>query len=127
MAKTFNIEIWDKLKEDFLSGAVFFGKAPEDTPAPYCVIHVLDSGDDDQTKTLCKTDGMSDLQFNIYGFNCMQIDELLKELEVTLKTYKNLEGFRVISVRRESTKGASDFSAEVGMGCSRFEFLFEKL
>lgn len=127
MAKTFNIELWDQLKKDFLSGSVFFGKAPQKTPAPYCVIHVLDSGDDEDSRTLCGCIGEASMQFNIYAFNDMQLDELLKTLCDLLKTYKNLENFRVIKAIRGTTKGASTFSSEVGMGLSRFDFSYEAL
>lgn len=127
MAKTFNIELWDQLKRDFLSGSVFFGKAPQDTPAPYCVIHVLDSGIDEESKTLCGSIGEASMQFNIYGFNDMQLDELLDTLNGWLKSYKNLEHFRIIKAIRGTTKSASSFSSEVGMGLSRFDFSYEGL
>lgn len=127
MAKTFNIELWEQLKKDFLSGSVFFGKAPQDTPAPYCVIHVLDSGCDEESKTLCGSIGEASMQFNIYGFNDMQLDELLDSLITLLKSYKSLENYRIIKAIRGTTKSASSFSSEVGMGFSRFDFSYEGL
>ena len=127
MAKTFNIELWDQLKSDFLGGDVFFGRAPEDAPAPYCVIHVLDSGDDEDSKTLCGTTGKSSLQFNIYGLNDMQIDELLDELNTWIKSYVLLESYRIIKAVRGVTKNASSFSSDVGMGLSRIDFSHEAL
>lgn len=128
MTKTFNIELWDQLKEDFLDGSVFFGEAPENTSAPYCVIHVLDSGDDEGSKTTCgDMTSISDLQFNVYGFNNMQIDELLDELNTLLKTYTAFDNYRVIAAKRDVTKGAESFSSEVGMGLTRFDFQWERL
>jgi hypothetical protein len=130
MSKTFNIELWEQLKEDFLDGSVFFGEAPEDAPAPYCVIHVLDSGDDESSKTSCGgMTGISNLQFNIHGFNNMQIDELLDELNALLKTYALIEfdDYRIIEAKRDITKGAENFSAETGMGLTRFDFEWERL
>lgn len=124
---TFNIELWQRLKSDFLDGSVFFGSAPEATPAPYCVVYVLDSGDDEQSKTLCRTDGESELQFTIYGFNDMQLDELLDRINNLIKTYKNLENYRIKTASRKMTKCASSFSADVGAGITRFQFSFEKL
>lgn len=127
MAKTFNIELWDQLKEDFLGGSVYFGQAPQGTPAPYCVMHILDSGDDESSKTLCGAIGESSIQFNIYGFNDMQLDELLAGLATWIKSYKNLESYRVVKAVRGTSKLASGFSAEVGMGFSRFDFSYEAL
>jgi len=122
---TFNIELWDKLKCDYVSGRVYFGQAPEDAPAPYCIIYVLDSGDDEDSRTLCSVDGVSDLQFTVYGFNDMQLDELLDQLNKLLKSYKNLANYRVKIAERKSTKNASSFSSEVGAGMSRFTFYYE--
>lgn len=128
MAKTFNIELWEQLKEDFLDGSVFFGEAPEDTPAPYCVIHVLDNGDNESSKTSCGgMTGVSDFQFNVYGFNDMQIDNLLDELNTLIKTYTIFDNYRVIIAKRDITKGAESFSAEIGMGLTRFDFEWERL
>lgn len=127
MAKTFNIELWEKLKEDFLGGNVFFGQAPEDTPAPYCVMYVLSGEEDLSSKTLCRADREVDLQFTIYGFNDMQIDELLDELVGILKGYKLLTSYRIKVGIESSTKNASSFTAEVGAGLTRFNFMFEKL
>jgi len=127
MSKTFNIELWEKLKTDFLDSNVFFGQAPEDTPAPYCVIYVLSANEDNNSKTLCQVDREVDLQFNVYGFNDMQIDELLDELVTTLKSYKLLTSYRIKMGIESSTKCASSFSSEIGMGLTRFNFYFEKL
>lgn len=127
MTKTFNIELWDKLKSDFLGGKVFFGLAPDSTAAPYCVIHVLDSGRDEMSKTLCSSIGTAEIQFNVYGFNDMQIDELLLALNTLLETYDNLATYRIINAVRGVTKLASSFSAEVGIGISRYEFKYESL
>lgn len=128
MSKTFNIELWEQLKEDFLEGNVFFGEAPEDTSAPYCVMHILDSGDNENSKTLCgDMTGISNFQFNVYGFNNMQIDELLDELNTLLKTYSLLDNYRIVKSKRDITKGAESFSAEVGMGLTRFDFEWERL
>ena len=127
MTKTFNIELWEQLKEDFLSQKVYFGKAPQDTAVPYCVIHILDSGCDENTKTLESSTGEADIQFNIYGFNDMQLDELLDELNTWIKSYKTLDSYRIINAVRGVTRNASDYSSETGMGLSRFDFLYELL
>lgn len=128
MAKSFNIELWEQLKADFLGGQVYFGTAPQDTPAPYCTVHVLDCGIDEESKTLCGGyNGEATIQFNIYGFNAMQVDELLENLSSLIKTYKNLIAFRICSSKRGTTKGMAQISAEVGMGLSRFDFEYESL
>lgn len=125
---TFNIELWQKLKEDFLNHKVYFGQAPENTPAPYCVIHVLDSGDNERSKTLCGgMTGISNFQFNVYGINDMQIDESLDKLNKLLRTYLTFNSYRVISCKRDITRGADSFSSEIGMGLSRFDFEWELL
>lgn len=128
MAKSFNIELWEQLKTDFLNGKVYFGKAPQNIPAPYCTMHVLDSGIDENAKTLCGDyNGEASFQFNIYGFNAMQVDELLESLNSLLKTYKTLTTFRVCSSKRRTTKGLGQISSDIGMGLTRFDFTYENL
>lgn len=128
MAKSFNIELWEQLKLDFLDGKVYFGKAPQETPAPYCVMHVIDGGMDENSKTLCgEANGEATIQFNIYGFNAMQVDELLESLNSLLKTYKLLVSFRICASKRGTTKGMAQISSDVGMGLSRFDFTYENL
>lgn len=140
--KTFNIDLWQNLRNiiideeegtKFLDGKIYFGLAPEDTPAPYCVMHVMDSGNDDTSATLCKNDegynmvGESDIQFNMYATNDMQLDELLQEFNLHLNKLKNLTDYRVITSIRGTTKNASSFTGEVGLGFTRYSFKFEKL
>lgn len=134
--KTFNIDLWQTLKlpnedeEKFLDGHIYFGEAPEDVPAPYCVIHVLDCGEDENSLTLCGNEtgiGISDIQFNLYSTNDMQLDELLQELNLKIKSLKNLSDYRIINAIRGTTKNASGFSSEVGMGFTRFNFRYELL
>jgi len=128
MSPTFNIELWQQLKRDFLDGNVFFGQAPEDTPAPYCVMFSLDSGDDENSKTLCGyTSGESELQFNLYDFNDMAIDEKLEELCSLLKSYSSFEVYSIIGRKRGTVKMASSFSSEVGAGLARYTFKYQTL
>lgn len=124
---TFNIELWQKLKGDLLDGNVFFEQAPEDTPAPYCVLHVMDSGIDENNKTLCRHVNLASIQITIYGFNGMQIDELLDETNNLIKGYELLPSYRIINATRRLTKNASSFSLEVGAGITRFDFSHENL
>ena len=79
------------------------------------------------SKTLCSSIGTAEIQFNVYGFNDMQIDELLLALNTLLESYDNLAAYRIINTIRGVTKLASSFSAEVGVGISRYEFKYENL
>ena len=137
---TFNADLWQFLrawegenKKKFIEGKIYFGLAPENTPVPYCVMHVMDSGDDPNAQTLCQNEegynavGESRIQFNLYGFNDMQIDELLQELNYLIKSLKNLTVYRIMSCIRERTKTASSFSAEIGQGLTEFQFQHERL
>lgn len=129
--KTFNADLWLYLKNELkvLNGKIYFGLAPQETPATYCVIHVLDSGNDVNSQTLCDRDsiGISDLQFNLYATNDMLIDELLQDLNNILNHLSNLTEYRVVSAVRGSTRTARDFSNEVGIGITRYSFKYEKL
>lgn len=138
--KTFNIDLWQYIKhakdsngDVIFNGKTFFGLAPEDTPAPYCVLHVLDSGDDETSKTLCYKDenynrnGVSDIQFTVYAINDMQLDELLQELNNIISRISNLSLYRIKIVQRGVTKTASSFSSEVGAGLTRYSFKYELL
>lgn len=135
MNRTFNADLWLHIKEDkeFLDKKVFFGLAPEDTIAPYCVMHVLDSGDDNSVMTLCSNDegynvaGVSDIQFSVYSTNDMQLDEILYYLNKMIKGIKETTEYRILSATRTVTKNASSFSNEVGTGISRFTFKYEHL
>ena len=98
---TFNIDLWQTLKEkstglnegagSLLKGNIFFGVAPANQKTPYCVLHVLDSGNDINAQTLCQNDegyntaGVSDIQFSVYATNDMAIDEILQELNNMIK------------------------------------------
>lgn len=133
--KTFNADLWLHIKNnlEFLNKKVFFGLAPEDTIAPYCVMHVLDTGDDSSMNTLCENDegynlaGVSDIQFTVYSTNDMQLDEILFYLNKMIKGIKGTSEYRILSSERTSTKTASSFSNEVGTGLSRFTFKYERL
>jgi len=138
--KTFNIDLWQTLKQiyadypdSYLGDNFYFGIAPEDTPSNYCVIHVLDSGIDESSQTLCQknedynTVGISNIQFSLYAINDMVIDELLQDLNDTIEGLSNLEEYRILKAVRQTTKNASSFTNEVGIGLTRFEFQYEKL
>ena len=112
--RTFNIDLWQTLREktkpvggasnSLLNGNVFFGIAPAQTATPYCVMHVLDSGNDVNSQTLCKKDenynsvGISDIQFSIYATNDMAIDEIAQELNKLIDSLQNLTEYRIISL-----------------------------
>lgn len=132
--KTFNIELWEEIKrQNFLKGRVYFGVAPEKIPAPYCVMHILDTGKDIFMQTLCSKDldansvKVSNLQFNVYASNNMQLEELLEELNNLINNLSLLPNFRIIQALRQRTKTASSFSNEVGQGFTEFDFKFELL
>lgn len=134
MPKSFNIDLWQTLRtQGFLDNKIYFGLAPEDTPAPYCVLHVLDNGIDTEAQTLCfrepssNTPGLSSIQFNIYSSNDMQLDELLQELNAIILNLNNLTEYRIIQALRKNTKNASTFSGEVGKGFTEFDFTYEFL
>lgn len=137
---TFNIDLWKSLQNiysnqenSYLKNKIFFGLAPEKTNVPYCVIHVLDSGLDENAQTLCKNDegynkvGTSSIQFSLYATNDMAIDELLQELNDNIYSLSNLNEYRIIRATRQETKNASSFSNETGMGLTRFLFEYEGL
>lgn len=139
--KTFNIDLWQKLQEIYAekedtylkSDAIFFGIAKENQPAPYCVIHVMNSGTDVNSQTLCKKDagynkvGVSNIQFSMYATNDMVVDELLQELNDVLDSLTNLNEYRVLRASRQTTKNATTFTNEVGMGLTRYDFQYESL
>ena len=141
--RTFNIDLWQTLREktkpvggasnSLLNGNVFFGIAPAQTATPYCVMHVLDSGNDVNSQTLCKKDenynsvGISDIQFSIYATNDMAIDEIAQELNKLIDSLQNLTEYRIISSVRQRTKNASSFTNETGMGFTEYSFKYENL
>lgn len=141
--RTFNIDLWQTLREktkpvdgasnSLLNGNVFFGIAPAQTATPYCVMHVLDSGNDVNSQTLCKKDenynsvGISDIQFSIYATNDMAIDEIAQELNKLIDSLQNLTEYRIISSVRQRTKNASSFTNEIGMGFTEYSFKYESL
>ena len=128
MSPTFNIELWKKLQLDFLDGKVFFGIAPESSTAPYCVLHVLDYGDDYDTRTLCgEMTSESEIQFNIYDFNDIGIDEKVNELCNILQGYTSLDNYVIDRSARRTARLASGFSAEVGSGSVDFTFSYQSV
>lgn len=140
---TFNIDLWQTLKEkstglnegagSLLKGNIFFGIAPANQKTPYCVLHVLDSGNDTNAQTLCQNDegynaaGVSDIQFSVYATNDMAIDEIAQELNKLIDSLQNLTEYRIISSVRQRTKNASSFTNETGMGFTEYSFKYESL
>lgn len=141
--RTFNIDLWQTLKEkstglnegagSLLKGNIFFGIAPANQKTPYCVLHVLDSGNDTNAQTLCQNDegynmaGVSDIQFSVYATNDMAIDEILQELNSMIKSLQNLSEYRIINAVRQRTKNAATFTNETGQGFTEFIFKYEHL
>lgn len=141
--RTFNIDLWQTLKEkskglneaagSLLKDNIFFGIAPVNQKTPYCVLHVLDSGNDTTAQTLCQNDegyntaGISDIQFSVYATNDMAIDEILQELNGIIKSLQNLSEYRITSAVRQRTKNASTFTNETGQGFTEFAFKYEHL
>lgn len=140
---TFNIDLWQTLKEksiglnkgagSLLKGNIFFGIAPANQKTPYCVLHVLDSGNDTNAQTLCQNDegyntvGVSDIQFSVYATNDMAIDEILQELNSMIKSLQNLSEYRITNAVRQRTKNAATFTNETGQGFTEFIFKYEHL
>ena len=140
---TFNIDLWQTLKEksiglnegagSLLKGNIFFGIAPTNQKTPYCVLHVLDSGNDTNAQTLCQNDegyntaGVSDIQFSVYATNDMAIDEILQELNSMIKSLQNLSEYRITNAVRQRTKNAATFTNETGQGFTEFIFKYEHL
>ena len=141
--RTFNIDLWQTLKEkstglnegagSLLKGNIFFGIAPANQKTPYCVLHVLDSGSDTNAQTLCQNDegynaaGVSDIQFSVYATNDMAIDEILQELNNMIKSLQNLSEYRITNAVRQRTKNAATFTNETGQGFTEFIFKYEHL
>ena len=140
---TFNIDLWQTLKEkstglnegagSLLKGNIFFGIAPANQKTPYCVLYVLDSGNDVNAQTLCQNDegyntaGVSDIQFSVYATNDMAIDEILQELNNMIKSLQNLSEYRITNAVRQRTKNAATFTNETGQGFTEFIFKYEHL
>lgn len=140
---TFNIDLWQTLKEkstglnegagSLLKGNIFFGVAPANQKTPYCVLHVLDSGNDTNAQTLCQNNegynmaGVSDIQFSVYATNDMAIDEILQELNNMIKSLQNLSEYRITNAVRQRTKNAATFTNETGQGFTEFIFKYEHL
>ena len=116
-----------------LKGNIFFGIAPANQKTPYCVLHVLDSGNDTNAQTLCQNDegyntaGVSDIQFSVYATNDMAIDEILQELNDMIKSLQNLSEYRITNAVRQRTKNAATFTNETGQGFTEFIFKYEHL
>lgn len=141
--RTFNIDLWQTLKEkstglnegtgSLLKSNIFFGIVPANQKIPYCVLHVLDSGNDTNAQTLCQNDegynavGVSDIQFSVYATNDMAIDEILQELNNMIKSLQNLSEHRITNAVRQRTKNASTFTNETGQGFTEFIFKYEHL
>lgn len=137
--KTFNIDLWQTIKnnltgqDEALNGRIFFGLAPEDTPTPYCVMHVLNSGEDSEAQTLCQNDsnykavGSARIQFSIYAPNDMWLDEIREDLNKAIKSLQDLEKYRILSKVLLRSKNASSFTNEVGIGLTEFRFEYEPL
>ena len=111
--RTFNIDLWQTLKEkstglnegagSLLKGNIFFGVAPANQKTPYCVLHVLDSGNDINAQTLCQND------------------------EGLIKSLQNLSEYRITNAVRQRTKNAATFTNETGQGFTEFIFKYEHL
>lgn len=137
--KTFNIDLWQTIKnnltgqDEALNGRIFFGVAPEKTETPYCVIHVLNGGEDSNAQTLCQDDpdykavGFAQIQFNIYATNDMWLDEIREDLNKHIKSLKVLENYRILSRVLLNSKNASSFTNETGTGLTEFKFKYEPL
>lgn len=128
---SFNIDIWQKIKAEFedLENKVYFGEVPEEIEAPFCVMHVLDNGVDDTFSTICDDNKIykADIQFSLYDYNDMAIDELLINLNSFISQLKDLEKYRILSKQRVRTRNSNGFSAEVGMGYTEYIFTYEIL
>lgn len=139
MAKTFNIDLWQTIQEkskgqdEALNGRIFFGLAPEDTPMPYCVMHVLHDGENNEAQTLCQYDlnynivGSARIQFSIYASNDMWLDEIREDLNKKIRVLQDLTEYRILSKILLRSKNASSFTNEAGMGLSEFKFEYEPL
>jgi Tfp pilus assembly pilus retraction ATPase PilT len=137
--KTFNIDLWETIKnnltgqDETLDGRIFFGVAPEKAKTPYCVIHVLNGGEDSNAQTLCQNDpdyqavGFARIQFNIYATNDMWLDEIREDLNKHIKSLRELENYRILSRVLLRSKNASSFTNETGTGLTEFEFKYEPL
>lgn len=137
--KTFNIDLWETIKnnltgqDEALNGRIFFGVAPENTETPYCVMHVMNGGEDSNSQTLCQDDpnykavGFARIQFNIYATNDMWLDEIREDLNRYIKSLRDLEHYRILSRVLLRSKNASSFTNETGAGLTEFEFKYEPL
>ena len=137
--KTFNIDLWETIKnnltgqDEALNGRIFFGIAPEDTPTPYVVMHLLNGGEDSEAQTLCqnnsdyKTIGFARVQFNIYATNDMWLDEIREDLNKEIKKLNDLSEYRILSKVLLRSKNASSFTNETGIGLTEFRFEYEPL
>lgn len=136
--KTFNIDLWQTIKnnlgqDEALNGRIFFGVVPEKTETPYCVIHLLNGGEDSNAQTLCQNDpdyqavGFARIQFNIYATNDMWLDEIREDLNRHIKSLRELENYRILSRVLLRSKNASSFTNETGIGLTEFEFKYEPL
>lgn len=137
--KTFNIDLWQTIKNEItgqdeaLNGRIYFGIAPEKTETPYVVMHVMNGGEDSSAQTLCQDDpdyqavGFARIQFNIYATNDMWLDEIREDLNKVIKSLKELTEYRILSRVLLRSKNASSFTNETGTGLTEFEFKYEPL
>ena len=137
--ETFGIDLWNNIKnlysdkDEELNKKIFFGLAPEDTSSPYCVIHVLNCGEDSSAQTLCQYNenynivGSARIQFTIYAQNDMWLDEIREDLNKKIRKLQDLTKYRILSKVLLRSKNASSFSSEIGTGLTEFEFKYESL
>lgn len=129
--KTFEIELWDYLRKagTSLGKKIYFGIAPTDIAVNYCVMHILDMREEENAQTLCRKDivKLSNIQFSVYASNDMALNEILNELNETIRNIELLEHYRITMRRCERTKTASTFTNEVGMGLTEFYFNYENV
>lgn len=134
--KSFNVDLYQTIKQKLidlktpLGSSMFFGIAPEKTKCPFCVFHVLDDGEDSNSQLLCDIEnilGESSIQISLYATNDFAIDDLLHQLNDIIKSTKQTPLYRIVSKTRQTTKNASSFTSETGMGLTRFDFTYEKL
>ncbi len=137
--KTFNIDLWQTIKnnltgqDEALNGRIYFGVAPEEIETPYCVMHVMNGGEDSNSQTLCQDNpdyhavGFARIQFNIYATNDMWLDEIREDLNRYIRSLRDLENYRILSRVLLRSKNASSFTNEIGTGLTEFEFKYEPL
>lgn len=111
----FEKELFEYIKNNFVNTlpelwqnvSIYFGEAPEETPAPYIVMYPLNT--DGTRQVLCNTDnytdGSSSIQFSVYDVDYSNAFYIGHQLDIFLADIYLLDTYRVLLNNTEVIRG----------------------